>query len=78
MDNVQIVAGPTYTRGDVDGDGNVGIGDVTSLIDFLLNGASPGVTVTSADTDLDGKASIGDVTALIDYLLNGVWPMRTY
>ena len=78
VDNVQIVAGPTYTRGDVDGDGNVGIGDVTSLIDFLLNGASPGVTVTSADTDLDGKASIGDVTALIDYLLNGVWPMRTY
>ena len=67
-----------FLRGDVDGDGNVGIGDVTSLIDFLLNGASPGVTVTSADTDLDGKASIGDVTALIDYLLNGVWPMRTY
>lgn len=61
-------------RGDVDGDGNAGIGDVTALIDYLLNGDSQGVTASSADVDLDGNAGIGDVTALIDYLLNGVWP----
>ncbi|MBQ6167433.1 MAG: leucine-rich repeat protein [Muribaculaceae bacterium] len=72
LDNIKVE--PKIPRGDVDCDGNVGIGDVSALIDYLLNGASPGVTVTSADTDRDGNVSIGDVSALIDYLLNGVWP----
>ena len=61
------------TRGDVDGDGNVTIGDVSALIDYLLNGASSGVIESSADVDLDGNVSIGDVSALTDYLLNGFW-----
>ena len=60
-------------RGDVDSDGNVTIGDVSALIDYLLNGASSGVTESSADVDLDGNVSIGDVSALTDYLLNGFW-----
>ena len=67
---------PQIERGDVDQDGLIGIGDVTSLIDYLLNGAAPGVTAESADCDLDGNPSIGDVTAIIDYLLNGVWPAK--
>ncbi|MBQ6166854.1 MAG: BspA family leucine-rich repeat surface protein, partial [Muribaculaceae bacterium] len=60
-------------RGDVDSDGNVTIGDVSALIDYLLNGASSGVTESSADVDLDGNVTIGDVSALTDYLLNGFW-----
>ncbi len=35
-------------RGDVDSDGNVTIGDVSALIDYLLNGASSGVTESMA------------------------------
>ncbi|MBQ6166376.1 MAG: hypothetical protein IJK41_02955 [Muribaculaceae bacterium] len=66
---------PAFERGDVDKDGQVGIGDVTSLIDYILNGTAPGVDDDSADCDLDGAVSIGDVTSLIDYVLNGVWPM---
>ena len=61
---------PTGLRGDVDGDGNVNIGDVTALIDILLSGATAPDT---ADCDLDNNVNIGDVTALIDYLLSGVW-----
>lgn len=72
VDNVRL--GSAGIRGDVDCDGNVGIGDVTSLIDYLLNGVSSGVTTTSADVDLDGNVGIGDITTLIDYLLNGMWP----
>lgn len=57
-------------RGDVDGDSNVSIADVTHLIDLLLSGAD---TPTAADCDLDGSTGIADVTKLIDYLLSGSW-----
>lgn len=55
--------------GDVDGDGELGISDVSSLIDNILAGKwldNPG-----ADVDGNGVVDIGDVSALIDLLLNG-------
>ena len=54
-------------HGDVDGDGKLGINDVTDLIDLLLNG---GEMPSVADVDGDGIVNISDVTALIDLLLN--------
>ena len=63
-----------WLRGDVNGDGAVGIGDVTELINYLLSGNATAVTLDDADCDLDGKAGIGDVTTLINYLLSGHWP----
>ena len=60
-------------RGDVDGDTNVNIADVTALIDLLLsNGQAP----ASADSNMDGTVNIADVTTLIDYLLSGNWPVE--
>lgn len=59
-----IGAGP----GDIDGDGNIAIKDVTSLIDTLLSG---GELPAYCDVDGDGTVSIRDVTALIDMLLSG-------
>ena len=61
----------TYDRGDVNHDGYVTIADVTSLIDYLLNGEQ---APNEADCNLSGDVSIGDVTCLIDYLLSGNWP----
>ena len=55
-------------KGDVNGDGEVSIGDVTSLIDMLINGEP---TTAIADVNEDGEVSIGDVTSLIDLLLQG-------
>jgi hypothetical protein len=54
--------------GDVDGDGNINISDVTALIDILLRG---GEASAGADVDGDGQVNISDVTALIDRLLLG-------
>lgn len=59
----------TFIRGDVDGDGHIGIGDVTTLIDYLLNGDAAGVNLDAADVDADGNVGIGDVTELIDLIL---------
>ena len=61
----------TFIRGDVDGDGHIGIGDVTTLIDYLLNGDAAGVNLDAADVDADGNVGIGDVTELIDLILAG-------
>ena len=71
LDNIKI--GPKTIRGDVDGDGTVGIGDVSTLIDYILSGDDTGVNVAASDADLDGTVGIGDVSTLIDYILNGVW-----
>lgn len=63
--------GYTYERmlGDVDGDGNISIGDLSTLIDMILDTAE-GIAV-NADVDDNGSIAIGDVTVLIDMLLNG-------
>jgi len=55
--------------GDVDGDGDVSIADVTALIDYLLGGDNAAIDADAADVSADGEISIADVTALIDLLL---------
>ncbi len=61
-------------RGDVNGDNEVTIADVSALIDGLL-GDGWDVCDPVADVNADGEVSIGDVSALIDYLLgNGELP----
>ena len=64
---------PDFLRGDADGDNQVTIADVTTLIDYLLSGNAEGVNLAASDCDLDGQISIADVTTLIDYLLSGAW-----
>lgn len=64
---------PSFIVGDVNGDGNVTISDVTTLIDYLLSGDASGLNLAGADCDQDGSVNIADVTALIDYLLSGSW-----
>ena len=59
--------------GDVDDDGNVGISDVSALIDYLLSGDAEGFNLAAADCDHDNSVSISDLSALIDYLLKGSW-----
>ena len=59
-----IGAGP----GDVNGDGNIAVSDVTNLIDQLLGGEE---LPAYADVNGDGEVTIKDITDLIDMLLNG-------
>ena len=56
----------TRAPGDVNGDGEVTIADVTTLINRLLTGTA---SVDIDDVDGDGQAGIADVTALINLLL---------
>ena len=58
-----------FILGDVDGDGEVTISDVTLLVDYLLAGEAT-IDLNAADVDGDGSPSIGDVSLIIDMLLN--------
>ena len=54
-------------KGDVNGDGEVNIGDVNVVIDAILGGG----TDVACDVNGDGEVNIGDVNVLIDLILGG-------
>lgn len=56
-------------KGDVDDDGNVGIADVSLLIDYLLGSYFYIFNTENGDMDDDNNISIADVAILIDTLL---------
>ena len=62
---------PSVLIGDVNNDGEVSIGDVTALIDYLLGGTASNINLAAADVNSDSEVTIADVTALIDKLLSG-------
>ena len=61
---------PLVNPGDVNGDGQLTIADVTMLIDYLLGSEPASFNVVNADVNHDSGITIADVTRLIDMLLN--------
>ena len=68
-----ITVGTGGTRGDVNGDGNVNISDVTALINYLLSHNATGLNLQNANCNQDSTINISDVTALINFLLSHSW-----
>ena len=64
-------APPEYEPGDVNGDGEVSIGDVNVVIDILLGLEVDQDVRDRADVDGDGELSIADLQRIIDKLLAG-------
>ena len=61
---------PVVLLGDVNDDGLISIGDVTTLIDYLLSANTVVINAVNADVNLDHEISIADVTMLVDMLLS--------
>ena len=62
-----------FIRGDVDADGDVGMDDLTALINYLLTGDANGIDLNAADADENGHVGMDDLTELINYLLSNTW-----
>ena len=58
---------PQSIVGDIDGNGEVNVSDVTALINHILNAATYDSTL--CDIDGNGEVNVADVTALINILL---------
>ena len=56
---------PPMIAGDVNGDGEVGVSDINSVIDVILGGPA----LPSADVNGDGEVGVSDVNALIGIIL---------
>ena len=66
----------SISAGDVNGDGEINIADINTLIDLLLGGKADYDTHHRADVNYDAEVNIADVNVLIDYLLGGDLPER--
>ncbi len=67
-----VLPDPTMLEvGDVNGDSEITIADITALINILLGGFANYDTLHRADVNYDGENNIADVTALVNYLLTG-------
>ena len=73
-----------FTRGDVNGDGTVGIADVLVTLGHLFSGGTV-VCPDAADTDDDETLDLGDATRLLGFLFTGrpralphPWPYPGY
>lgn len=62
--------------GDVNGDGEVNIGDINTVIDVVIMGGNAGHNHTPGDGSIDGdvngdgEVNIGDINAIIEMILN--------
>ena len=61
----------SFQAGDVNGDGEINIADVTALISIVLGNFANYDTRTRADVNQDHETNIADVTSLISLILGG-------
>jgi hypothetical protein len=63
--------------GNVDGEGEVTMGDLTVLIDHLFISYNPLVCADEGNVDLEGDVTMGDLTVMIDHLFISYNPLPT-
>ena len=62
---------PTYLVGDANGNGEVEIGDVTSVLTLMATPEATGYNNQAADANGNGEIEIGDVTTILTIMANG-------
>lgn len=67
----EVTVPTTALKGDVNGNGEVTIADVSALIDYLLGTEVENFNAANAHVNDDDDITIADVSALIDMLLSG-------
>lgn len=59
---------PAFICGDIDGDGTIGVADVTYLVAFMFRGGEAPPIMAAADLNATGAIEVNDLTMLISYL----------
>lgn len=61
----------TYILGDANGNGEVEIGDVTSVLTLMATPEATGYDNKAADANQNGEIEIGDITTILTIMANG-------
>jgi hypothetical protein len=73
--NYGVEAGFVYashvTRGDVNVDGIVNVGDIVYLVSYLYKGGPEPTPMEAGDANCDGITNVGDIVYLVSYLYKG-------
>ena len=64
------LASASDDSGDVNGDGEVNVADVTMLVDYILGKETVGFIIDNADVNGDGEINVTDVAALVNIILD--------
>lgn len=64
------VLGIVEKNGDVNGDGEISVSDINTLIDVIMGGNDDEMTFQRADVNNDSEVNISDINTLIDMILN--------
>ena len=69
-----IMTAPEVIKGDVNGDGEINMSDVTYLVQYILGNPADDFNADAADVNEDGEIGMPDVMFLIQYINNGKFP----
>lgn len=61
-------------RGDANGDGDVNMDDVKSVVNYILGNPNDTFNAEAADANQDGEISMADVMFIVNYIKNGKFP----
>jgi hypothetical protein len=59
------------TRGDLNADGIINVGDVVYLVNYLYRGGDEPCPIEAGDVTSDGIVNVGDIVYLVNYLYRG-------
>jgi hypothetical protein len=61
----------SFLCGDAMGDGNVNVGDVVFLINYIFKGGTAPDPILSGDANCDGGINVGDAVYILNYVFSG-------
>ncbi|UCB52152.1 MAG: dockerin type I repeat-containing protein [Candidatus Zixiibacteriota bacterium] len=62
------VSATRVSRGDINADGMINVGDVVSLVNYLYRDGDEPCPVEAGDVTCDEKVNVGDIVVLVNYL----------
>ncbi len=69
-----VMTAPEVTKGDVNGDREIGMPDVMFLVQYILGNPAEDFNTDAADVNGDGEIGMPDVMFVVQYILNGKFP----
>ena len=63
------LAASSTSKGDINGDGEVNVADVTTLVDYILGKNPTNCDESACDINGDNEINVSDVTSLVDIIL---------